>query len=81
MGSRPQLNTVEDIFKAQPVDVDADSEHPVPISNFLNAQCKSGFDAVRRRSRSDPERELTLARLRLLGDFARHAAAELQGHP
>lgn len=39
MGSRPQVNTVEDIFRTQPIE--ADSEHPVPITNFLNAQCKS----------------------------------------
>ncbi|KAF2147315.1 uncharacterized protein K452DRAFT_261722 [Aplosporella prunicola CBS 121167] len=36
MGTRPPINTVEDIFKAQPIQ--ADSEHPVPINNFLNAQ-------------------------------------------
>ncbi|KAK8227156.1 extracellular aspartic protease [Phyllosticta capitalensis] len=36
LGSKPHLNTVEDIFRTQPVD--ADSEHPVPVTNFLNAQ-------------------------------------------
>ncbi|KAK7516122.1 putative vacuolar protease A [Phyllosticta citricarpa] len=36
LGSRPPLNSVEDIFKTQPVQ--PDSEHPVPVTNFLNAQ-------------------------------------------
>lgn len=36
MGSRPQINTVEEVFKTQPID--AESEHPVPVTNFLNAQ-------------------------------------------
>ncbi|KAF2088581.1 extracellular aspartic protease [Saccharata proteae CBS 121410] len=37
MGTRPQLNSLEDIFKTQPVE-GIDSNHPVPVSNFLNAQ-------------------------------------------
>ena len=37
MGVRPQ-NHVDAMFKSLPVE--ATGNHPVPISNFMNAQCK-----------------------------------------
>ena len=37
MGIRPQLHE-DEMFKVQPIE--SDSLHPVPVSNFLNAQCE-----------------------------------------
>lgn len=37
MGVRPQAHA-EEMFKQ--ASVDANKGHPVPVSNFLNAQCK-----------------------------------------
>ncbi len=37
MGVRPE-NHVDAMFKSLPVE--ATGNHPVPISNFMNAQCK-----------------------------------------
>lgn len=37
MGARP-VSHVDAMFK--PTEVDATKDHPVPISNFMNAQCK-----------------------------------------
>ncbi len=39
MGGRPDSHA-DELFKSQPVGVNADG-HPVPVSNFLNAQCKA----------------------------------------
>jgi saccharopepsin len=39
MGIKPETHA-EQVFKAPYV---ADGSHPVPVSNFLNAQCTSSF--------------------------------------
>ena len=37
MGLRPQGNHLEEMFRD--TQYKGDGEHPVPVSNFLNAQC------------------------------------------
>lgn len=48
MGARPGSH-VDAMFK--PTEVDATKDHPVPISNFMNAQCKPPSRRRRRRRR------------------------------
>jgi hypothetical protein len=72
MGIRPETH-VEQVFKA-PYIADGAS-HPVPITNFLNAQCK-----LRRCAFRLPRCAAADIQIRLLRDLPRHAPTELQGH-
>jgi len=71
MGAFKPETQVEQVFKAPYI---ADGAHPVPVSNFLNAQCMLRYMRTRilRQLLMDP---------RLLGDLPRHATADLQGRP
>jgi saccharopepsin len=42
MGVRPQSH-VDEMFKSADVNADG-ADHTVPVSNFLNAQCKTSLD-------------------------------------
>lgn len=49
MGSRPE-SRADVMFNGKPPKVDADGLHPVPVSNFMNAQCKHISILIRRSS-------------------------------
>lgn len=43
MGAFKAESQIEQVFKAPYI---ADGTHPVPVTNFLNAQCKSRYTRI-----------------------------------
>lgn len=71
MGFRGQGHK-DEMFRDTSIHLDKDT-HPVPVSNFLNAQCKSPVVyPTCLQLQQDP---------RFLGDRYRHSSPNLQGGP
>ena len=72
LGIRPQGNHLEEMFRD--TRYRGDSSHPVPVSNFLNAQCKQSRQL-------DLLYTWLMASHRLLRDHHRLATTSVQGCP
>ena len=71
MGVRPDSHK-DEMFKDTSIHFDEDN-HPVPVSNFLNAQCMQTPSCLKL--------EYYLTDRRFLRDLHRHAASNIQGCP
>ena len=69
MGIRPQVHG-DEIFRVQPIETDG--THPVPVSNFLNAQCKNVVNCI-------AAAHMLMLFDRLLSDRHRYPSARVQG--
>ena len=74
MGIRPQQSHADAVFAGALTDVNA--KHPVPISNFMNAQCMLKPRLIEMQTRSVADTELYY---RLLRDYHRNSSPDLQG--